>query len=231
MIEYIRESISKLSKQNLRLHDKPVYIIKAFNNDINFDSILQRIESLVPIHLTDEFEGIYVGNFNDFHKKSRSFNAMYKDGSIYVSNEQDDDDDLIDDVVHEIAHAIENSSDLNDIIYGDHNLESEFLAKRRTLYHLLDKDTCNMLYYTNPDYNSEFDKHLYKDLGYDYLRNIASGLFYSPYAITSLKEYWANGFENYLLGDRQRLKDLSPVLYNKIEHVLNTDKEDLYYGS
>ena len=86
-----------------------------------------------------------------------------------------------------------------------------------------------MLYYLSPEYNESFDNHLYKELGYDYLRNISPGLFYSPYAITSLKEYWANGFENYLLGDKQKLKDLSPILYNKIEKVLNTDKEDLYY--
>jgi len=229
MIKYIRESVNNLSKQNLRLHDKPVYMIKDFNNDINFDSILQRIESLVPIHLTDEFEGIYVGNFNDFHKKNRAFNALYKDNSIYVSNNQDDDEDLIDDIIHEMAHAIEHLSQLNDIIYGDYKLESEFLAKRRSLYYLLDKDTYNMLYYLSPEYNESFDNHLYKELGYDYLRNISPGLFYSPYAITSLKEYWANGFENYLLGDKQKLKDLSPILYNKIEKVLNTDKEDLYY--
>jgi len=46
-------------------------------------------------------------------------------------------------------------------------------------------------------------------------------LFYSPYAITSLREYWANGFENYLLGDRERLKDLSPILFRKVEEIIS----------
>jgi len=50
-------------------------------------------------------------------------------------------------------------------------------------------------------------------------------LFYSPYAITSLREYWANGFENYLLGDKQMLRDLSPILYNKIETIIDNSEE------
>ena len=67
---------------------------------------------------------------------------------------------------------------------------------------------------------------MYNDIGYDKLRIISSGLFYSPYAITSLREYWANGFENYLLGDRERLKDLSPVLYTKIEEILEPERQE-----
>ena len=63
----------------------------------------------------------------------------------------------------------------------------------------------------------DLDQHLYKGIGYDKLRTISSGLFYSPYAITALREYWVNGFENYLLGDKPKLKELSPVLYGIID--------------
>ena len=73
-----------------------------------------------------------------------------------------------------------------------------------------------MLDYINPDYDKKFDMYLYKNIGYDKLRSITHSLFFSPYAITALKEYWANGFENYILGDKQLLKDLSPILYNKL---------------
>ena len=31
------------------------------------------------------------------------------DGAIYVTNEQDDDEDFIDDMIHEIAHLVENT--------------------------------------------------------------------------------------------------------------------------
>ena len=82
-----------------------------------------------------------------------------------------------------------------------------------------------MLYYNNPEYNETFDKHMYSDIGYDKLRLITPELFYSPYAITSLREYWANGFENYLLGDRAALKDISPVLYRKIYNLFEKIEE------
>jgi hypothetical protein len=58
------------------------------------------------------------------------------------------------------------------------------------------------------------------------LRTLTSDLFYSPYAITALKEYWANGFENYFLQDRAKLKSLSPVLYQKIKNLVDSKKEE-----
>ena len=162
-------------------------------------------------------DAFYVGNFADFFKGDREFNAMYKDGAVYISPDQDDEEDLLDDIVHEIAHSLE--EEYNSFIYGDGSLEAEFLGKRRTLYHFVDKPTLNVLYYNNPEYDEKFDNHMYKDIGYDKLRLITPELFYSPYAITSLREYWANGFENYLLGDRSTLKDISPVIYQKIYNL------------
>ena len=47
------------------------------------------------------------------------------------------------------------------------------------------------------------------------------GLFNSPYGATSLKEYFANGFEAYYIGDRIYLSKISPYLYNKIENLDN----------
>jgi len=46
------------------------------------------------------------------------------------------------------------------------------------------------------------------------------GLFVSPYAATSLREYFAIGFEEYHLKDRVYLKKISPKLYFKIEELL-----------
>ncbi len=81
-----------------------------------------------------------------------------------------------------------------------------------------------MVYFLDSEYDEDFDKYLYQQLGYDFLHVAASPLFYSPYAITALKEYWANGFENYFLGDKERLKDLSPILYNKITSLIEFKK-------
>jgi len=49
------------------------------------------------------------------------------------------------------------------------------------------------------------------------------GLFVSPYAITSLREYFSTGFEEYFLKDRNYLKNMSPAIYNKIEGLLEDE--------
>jgi len=223
MKNYIIKNSEAIKEQLVAyFYDKPVHILKHFNRSINFNSALAQIENLVPKDLASNIDGIYVGEFNDIHKKNRKVNAIYKDGAIYVSNEQDNEDDLIDDIIHEIAHAVEEQH--QDLIYGDEDLESEFLAKRKTLYYLLDDNKeKHLIHFLDPDYNLNFDMFLYKTLGYDYLRTASASLFYSPYAITSLREYWANGFENYFLGDKQKLKELSPVLYNKIKSLVEED--------
>ena len=67
------------------------------------------------------------------------------------------------------------------------------------------------------EYDEEFDAFLYKEVGYVKLNNLVNGLFVSSYAVTSLKEYWAVGFEDYFIGDRDYLKTISPILFRKIE--------------
>ena len=63
--------------------------------------------------------------------REREINAMYKDGTIYVSNYQSDEEDMVDDIIHEIAHAVEDNYMMQ--IYGDNQIEVEFLSKRMTL--------------------------------------------------------------------------------------------------
>ena len=219
MKDYISTSANKNQKlyKMMNIHGKPVQALKPFENKIDFNYIVDKVENLVPAQLMQNIDAFYVGYFKDFFKDDREFNAMFKDGAVYISPDQDNEDDLLDDIVHEIAHSLEEK--YNRYIYGDRKLEIEFIGKRRTLYFFVDKPTLDKLYYNNPEYDAKFDDYLYNGIGYDKLRLITPELFYSPYAITSLREYWANGFENYLLGDRNMLKDISPVLYNKIENL------------
>ena len=42
------------------------------------------------------------------------------------------------------------------------------------------------------------------------------GLFTRPYAVTSIREYFATAFEEYLLGDGEYVKKLSPIAYDKV---------------
>ena len=222
MKEYIVESSKKSKRKHndIRLHGKPFIMVQPFKNKINLDFIKSKIEALTPEHFFDNVDGLFVSYIDDFFKDGREYNAMYKDGAIYLSPDQDNERDLLDDILHELAHAVEDKYE--DQIYGDGRLEREFIVKRRNLYYLLDDKEYGMAAYENPEYDYKFDQHLYRDVGYDYLRGASAELFYSPYAITALREYWANGFENYLLGVREKLKEISPVLYNKVDSLFDS---------
>ena len=53
--------------------------------------------------------------------------AMYENSSIFVTNVQDNEQDMLDDIVHEISHSVEETD--GDIIYSDGSIEQEFLEK------------------------------------------------------------------------------------------------------
>ena len=162
----------------------------------------------------------HVGEFDQFG--DRGINAFYDDGSLYISNVQDDENDMIDDIVHEIAHHVEENHGMD--IYSDGRLEKEFLGKRKKLYYLLDAEgfDVSLMDFLKSDFSREFDEFLSQKVGYPTLANITQGLFYSPYGATSLREYFANGFENFhIKKDYNYLQIMSPVLYNKIENLLD----------
>jgi|TARA_R100000455_G_C6265415_1_gene120639 hypothetical protein len=219
MKEYISEGANKTKKElkRYKIYGRPFVFTQPFENEINLKYIKDKIESLVPEYFFDNVDGFFVGYVEEFFKDGREYNAMFKDGAIYLSPDQDNERDLLDDILHELAHAVEKKH--QDKIYGDGRLEREFLAKRKHLYYLLGDKEYDIEDYNKPEYDYDFDQHLYKNIGYDTLRGISSELFYSPYAITALREYWANGFENYLLASRGKLKEISPVLYQKIDSL------------
>ena len=67
------------------------------------------------------------------------------------------------------------------------------------LYQLLEIDghDVSQVNFLNPEYSLDFDEFLYKEIGYANLATTTMGLFYSPYGATSLREYFATGFEAY----------------------------------
>ena len=217
MFDYILESSEKSKKENqeIKIYDVPFIFSQPFEKEINLNYIKNKIESLTPEHFFENIDGFFVGYVKDFFKDGREYNAMYKDGAIYLSPDQDDEKDLLDDILHEVAHAVEKKHE--DKIYGDGRLEREFLFKRKYLFYLLGDKEYDIDAYNKAEYDYDFDQHLYKNIGYDNFRGGSAELFYSPYAITSLSEYWANGFENYLLRSRGKLKEISPILYSKID--------------
>jgi len=220
--EYIKNQKIIHEQKNITLHGSTPVIVKddLINDGISLASVISKIETIVPKLFTYGLDSIYVGDFDQFN--DRGINAFYDDGSLYISNFQDDEADMIDDIVHEIAHHVEENHGMD--IYGDKRLEKEFLGKRKKLYYLLDAEgyDVNIMDFLNPEFSREFDEFLSEKVGYPVLSGITQGLFYSPYGATSLREYFANGFENFhIKKDYNYLQIMSPVLYNKIENLLD----------
>lgn len=225
--DYLHMSNKRFQEQQrefLMKEGLQVFIKDKITNDISLKSVLDTISSYIPSHLFNEIDSIYVGLFDDFEKKET--NAAYKDGAIYISNEQEDEQDLIDDVVHEVAHSLE--APYGYLIYGDGKLKEEFLSKRKKLYDVLEAESLNpnIDLFMNTEYNLEMDNYLYKEVGYDRLNFIMNSynIFTSAYPATSLREYFASGFEYYFLEEPTYLNEICPELFEKIEELHHYDE-------
>ena len=100
--------------------------------------------------------------------------------------------------------------------------EKEFLNKRIQLYEILWSYDYKApkAFFIDLDYNTEFDDFLLNQVGYDKLALLMQGVFISPYAATSLREYFATGFTDFFMNkSRDDLKSVSPVLYSKLRSL------------
>jgi hypothetical protein len=194
----------------------PVFVVSDISGDINIPDFCEEADALLPARLFHTIDVIYIGDFPELNGN----NALYRDGAIYISSKEPTNFDMLENLVHELAHALEDSGQW-DIF--DAALEREFLTKRHTLYRILSAEGyhINPLRYSDLEYNAEFDKFLAEVVGYPLLVTLTIGLFVSPYGATSVNEYFANGVENYILEDPYRVKQISPVLYKKIENIFN----------
>jgi hypothetical protein len=203
-----------------------VYVDSPLNNEeLDLEEIISKVESVMPSHLLSEVEMVIVGWFDEFEE--RKINAFYKDGTLHVSNIQDDAEDMYDDIIHEIAHSIEEPYGYE--IYGDKKIENEFLKKRKFLHDVLWKmgHKIPLSVFLDTEYNEDLDLFLYEKIGYDKLSSIVEGIFLSAYAPTSLREYFATGFtEYYLDSNHEYLKKISPELYKKLSLLQKPEKLD-----
>ena len=216
-IEYLKRK--KLNNYNY--HGIQV-LIKQKPDNVDVKKVLDIVKLKIPSHLLLKFKKLHIGQFPGM--KEREIQAMYKNGNIYITNELEDNNDMLDDIIHEIAHSVEDL--YSDILYSDDKIKKEFLKKRLALKKSLENNQISTDKYDflNPDYNIKFDNLLYKKIGYDKLRPITVGLFYSPYGSTSLTEYFANGFEAFFMKEELSiLKSVSPVLYRKLETITNME--------
>ena len=216
LIEYIRITASK--KNEIFLNETLIYIQDGLPFDIDLNSLVRTIKHFIPDYFLKNIDNIFIGDYKEFNEKD--INAFYLDRAIYVTNKQSSVEDLLDDIVHEIAHSVEENYGLE--IYGDGRLEREFLGKRKKLFFILQGENYKIKLdpFMNSEYDPNFDFWLNKKIGYSALSQITANLFLSPYAITSLSEYFADGFEDYFyFQNREYIKKISPVLFEKLDEL------------
>lgn len=229
MDEYVKKTSKKIrdSFYEKNLWNTKVYIKDKLPKDFNINKPLTKVQNSIHKNYFNLIDYIMIGDFDFLNK--RDLDAAYDNGTIYLKNDHEKEMNMADDIVHEVAHAVEER--YNELIYSDKELEREFLGKRQRLYSMLDTEipeNLDVQSYLETEYSVNFDNFLYYDVGYPLLRALTSELFNSPYAITSLNEYFANGFEAYHYDKAfKKLKDLSPILYNKIKTIDEEIKNEL----
>jgi hypothetical protein len=221
MRNYIAEKVYN-TLQHFSFGGITVAIDDPLPENIDLRSVLKVVEKNIPKILYSDIEQIRVGEYDFFEE--RNINALYKDGILFISNDQSSFNDLLDDVIHEIAHHVEQK--LPEAIYGDQLIKREFIKKRKELeFELRSEGYWTQEYdFENLKFDREFDIFLYKRLGKKMLKMMTSGMFIRPYASISLREYFATGFEAYYLSTEKKdaLFQVSPELFKKIDDI---DKE------
>ena len=100
---WIQESAKrgKKMKDQYRVGGVDVFVKDPVTQEVDLNLVFEYIRSRMPFYLTKDIDVIYIGTFPEM--KERDINAFYENGAIYVSNEQDDEMDIIDDIIHEIS--------------------------------------------------------------------------------------------------------------------------------
>lgn len=220
LLEYLSKSsmaAKKQHKEGIFLDNVHIFIKDQIIGDVNLNNVLKKVKNSIPLHLFGGLDAIYVGQFKELQQKE--VNAAFMDGALYISNIQQDEESMLEDIVHEVAHSLEELSTFS--MYRDDSIYDEFIAKRLKLESILKSNGYNTTKqnFTKLEYDVKFDKYLYEDVGYPALHTMTVNLFCSPYGATSIREYFANGFEFYFVKDRQLVRKISPQLYKKLVEV------------
>lgn len=220
IIESIKEKNDKIQKKlkDRKLFNK-IYVWERdpVSEAVDIDKALEIIARKMPKHYFSNVEGIYIGQFPELIK--RDLTALFEDSAIYITNNVFDTTDLLQNMVHEIAHAVEET--IGDKIHYNQELIHEFVVKREKLKEILGLNGFDTKDYNfnEIDYNQDFDVYLYQDIGYPVLNTLTANLFVSPYGATCYREYFANGFEHFYLDDYTTVKSISPKLYSLLSKM------------
>ena len=122
-----------MSNMEYFIYGKRISIKDPLPEKMDIKNVISKIEQILPRQFFNNIDILYIGQFKVL--LDRQVNALYDSGTIYISNIQDSEKDIIDDIVHEISHSIEEVYGME--IYGDGKIESEFIVKRSTIERIL----------------------------------------------------------------------------------------------
>ena len=214
--------IKTIFKETYAYNQVFVYTKDPLSDRINLEDILNKIEARLPAEIGQLVDTIMIGDFPQLRREPPII-AFYEDGSLYVTNDPPNSEAMLRAIVHEFAHAVEEAWGLD--IYGDNEIESEFIRKRIALKNKFKDyniDAPSLKTFMNVEYSQEFDDYLY-DLGYEKIANLAKGIFLNSYSVTSLREYFATAFEEYILSDKHHVAQVCPKVYEKILLLVRFD--------
>jgi len=222
MTSYIKTQLSEAAstRREYNLHGRIMVLVKDhMDAELDLASALEEIQDIVPEGMFYNIDAIYIGQFPELEE--RGVSSVYLDGAIYTTNAHPTSEDFVKNIIHEMAHSIEQHSQVE--LYYDGKMENEFLGKRKRLASHLSQAGSSIGFdiskLMNPEYDKEVDEFLWFDVGYPTLVSLTLGLFATPYSATSLAEYFAEGIEQYFVGEEDTLKEVSPVLYKKIKQI------------
>ena len=216
-LKYIQNKHKQiLESQDFIVNGVRVIVKDKIENDVSIIDAIEKVTELISKKFLKLIDTIYIGNFKFLN--DRKINASYENGALFISNIQDDLSDLVDDLIHETSHALEEK--YQELVYNDGRIQREFLSKRYKLFLELKAYNykVNKEDFLNLDYSKDFDFYLYDKIGYERLQFFTLNLFPNVYSITSLREYFASGFETYFLKGPEELK-MAPVLLEKIQDL------------
>ena len=83
----------------------PIIIKDKLSNNIDIKNLINSIENALPYSFRKLINSIII--LDDPTFSQRKINAFYYNSSLYISNNQDNENDILDDIVHEYSHALE----------------------------------------------------------------------------------------------------------------------------
>lgn len=218
-LEYVKKTSSV--KPIFDIHGVRFYLKSPLPQNINPEELKKNIFSKLPGGLFKDINNIFIGDFE--YLKNRGATAISYQNSIFLTDAQDNIEDLVNDIAHELGHSLEKKFFHN--IHKNNDLKREFLSKKKLAISILKsmgfgfspEHTCS------PEYDKEIDDLLTNKIGLHNIEKEFANLVTTPYSLVSLSEYFSEGLECFLLYDRFSLAKMCPVLYNVIDTIVESE--------